>query len=148
MSYYISKSIKEVFVNVKNAVIKALQDEGFGVLTVIDIQEKPYIKFRKYKILGACNPPHAYKALKIEDKIGTMLPYNVILHEIEKDVIEIAAINPLKPIELAIKEKLLNALNALEKEIHLISISNKLRHRCQIALVTDIKRQSIKMKCY
>ncbi len=130
MSYYISKTIKGVFVNVENAVIKALQDEGFGVLTVIDIQEKLHekldVEFRKYKILGACNPTYAYEALKVEDKIGTMLPCNVILQETEKDVIEVSAVNPLKsmqavknkalkPIALDIKEKLSRAMNALEK---------------------------------
>ncbi len=130
MSYYISKTVKGVFINVENALIKVLQDEGFGILTVIDIQEKLHeklnVEFRKYKILGACNPPFAYEALKMEDKIGTMLPCNIIIQEIDKDVIEVAAINPLKsmqavknkalkPIALDIKEKLSKALNALEK---------------------------------
>ena len=108
MSYYISKTVKGVFVNVENAVIKVLQDEGFGILTVIDIQEKLHeklnVEFRKYKILGACNPPFAYEALKMEDKIGTMLPCNVIIQEIDKDVIEVAAINPLKSMQ-AVKNK-------------------------------------------
>ena len=80
-------------------VTAALKDQGFGVLTSIDVKEtmkkKLDVDFKKYHILGACNPPFAYKALQAEDKIGTMLPCNVIIIEVDPDTTEVAAINPL-----------------------------------------------------
>lgn len=78
---------------------EALGKEGFGILSEINIDEKLKEKldvdFRKYKILGACNPPLAHKALQKEDKIGTMLPCNVIVQELDKNRIEVAAIDPV-----------------------------------------------------
>lgn len=98
MDYYISKSIKTDFSEAEKKVTEALKAEGFGVLSHIDIQEKLNEKlgvdFRKYKILGACNPPYAYKALQNEDKVGVMLPCNIILQETEKGLVEIAAVDP------------------------------------------------------
>jgi uncharacterized protein (DUF302 family) len=76
-----------------------LKEEGFGILTEIDVTEtlkqKLDVDFKKYRILGACNPPYAHKALEAEDKIGTMLPCNVIVQEVSKGVIEVAAVNPM-----------------------------------------------------
>jgi len=99
MKYYIDKKINGSFDEVVGQVTEALQKEGFGVLTEIDIQqklkEKVDIDFRKYKILGACNPPYAYQALAAEDKIGTMLPCNVVVQELESGEIEVAAVNPV-----------------------------------------------------
>ncbi len=99
MKYYISKKVKTSFEEAEKTVTEALKKEGFGVLTQIDIQEKLKDKldvdFRKYKILGACNPAFAYKALQQEDKIGTMLPCNVIVQELENNEIEVAAVNPI-----------------------------------------------------
>lgn len=99
MKYYIDKKINGSFDEVVGQVTEALQKEGFGVLTEIDIQqklkEKVDIDFRKYKILGACNPPYAYQALESEDKIGTMLPCNVVVQELENGEIEVAAVNPV-----------------------------------------------------
>jgi len=99
MNYCISKIIKTSFENAEKQTIEALKKEGFGVLTEIDIQEKLKEKlnvdFRKYKILGACNPPFAYKALQLEDKIGIMLPCNVIVQELGKNEIEVAAVDPV-----------------------------------------------------
>jgi len=99
MKYYIDKKINGSFDEVIGQVTEALQKEGFGVLTEIDIQqklkEKVDIDFRKYKILGACNPPYAYQALAAEEKIGTMLPCNVVVQELESGEIEVAAVNPV-----------------------------------------------------
>ncbi|GET25721.1 DUF302 domain-containing protein [Prolixibacter sp. NT017] len=99
MKYYIDKKLNGSFDEVIGQVTEALQKEGFGVLTEIDIQqklkEKVDIDFRKYKILGACNPPYAYQALESEDKIGTMLPCNVVVQELESGEIEVAAVNPV-----------------------------------------------------
>jgi uncharacterized protein (DUF302 family) len=99
MKYYFNKTINGTFEEVIEKVIKGLSDEGFGILTEIDVKEtlkkKLDIDFKKYRILGACNPPYAHKALQAEDKIGTMLPCNVIVQEINPGIIEVAAINPM-----------------------------------------------------
>lgn len=99
MKYYINKTITAEFDQAIELVTEALKTEGFGVLSEIDIQdklkEKLDVDFRKYKILGACNPPNAYKALQYEDKIGVMLPCNVIVQEPGEGRIEIAAVNPV-----------------------------------------------------
>lgn len=99
MNYYINKTISADFEQAIQLVTEALKTEGFGVLSEIDIQqklkEKLDVDFRKYVILGACNPSSAHKALQQEDKIGTMLPCNVILQELDKNVIEVAAVNPV-----------------------------------------------------
>ena len=99
MSYYFSKKINESFEEAVEKVTESLKNEGFGVLTEIDVKEtlkkKMDVDFQKYTILGACNPSFAYKALKAEDKIGTMLPCNVIVQEISEDEVEIAAVDPV-----------------------------------------------------
>ena len=113
MNYYFNKTIKGTFEEVIAKVTQGLKDEGFGILTEIDIKEtlkkKLDVDFKKYKILGACNPPYAYKALQAEDKIGTMLPCNVILQEIEEGVIEVAAVNPMASM-LAVENEKLNVV--------------------------------------
>ena len=99
MKYYISKKIDATFEQAIDEVKEALAIEGFGVLSEINMQqklkEKLDIDFRRYVILGACNPAYAYKALQNEDKIGTMLPCNVVVQELAKNVIEVAAVDPI-----------------------------------------------------
>lgn len=99
MKYYISKKIDATFEQAIDEVKEALGIEGFGVLTEINIQEKLKEKlnvdFRKYKILGACNPAYAYKALQMEDKAGTMLPCSIIVQELGDNEIEVAAVDPI-----------------------------------------------------
>ena len=94
-----SKTISAEFDKAIALVTETLKNEGFGVLSEIDIQhklkEKLDVDFRKYKILGACNPPKAYEALQLEDKIGTMLPCNVIVQEVGENRVEVAAIDPV-----------------------------------------------------
>ncbi len=98
MKYYFAKTVSGEFEEVIRKVTNELEKEGFGVLTQIDIaatlKKKLDVDFKKYQILGACNAPYAHKALKAEDKIGTMLPCNVIVQEVAKGKIEIAAVNP------------------------------------------------------
>lgn len=128
MSYYRSKTLSSSFEEAETRVIDELKKEGFGILTEIDVKEKFKekldVNFRKYKILGACNPPFAYKALQADDKIGTMLPCNVIIQEISEGEIEIAAIDPvasmqavensqLNEIATQIREKLIGVINRL-----------------------------------
>lgn len=99
MDYYFNKTLKGNFNDVVENVTTALKAEGFGVLTEIDIKEtlkkKMDVNFNNYKILGACNPPYAHKALLAENKIGTMLPCNVIVQELDSGAIEVAAVNPM-----------------------------------------------------
>jgi uncharacterized protein (DUF302 family) len=128
MKYYISKKINTNFEQAVHLVTESLKKEGFGILTEINLQEKLKEKldvdFRKYKILGACNPAYAYKAIQQEDKIGTMLPCSVIVQELENDEIEVAAVDPIASmmaienqglVEIAteIKEKLERAIASL-----------------------------------
>lgn len=99
MSYYFSKIMPLDFDRAVEAVVEALKTEGFGVVTEIDIKatlkRKIGVDFRNYRILGACNPALAYEALKLEDKVGTMLPCNVIVQEVDDGHSEVAAIDPL-----------------------------------------------------
>jgi uncharacterized protein (DUF302 family) len=99
MSYYFSKTLEMPFDEAIAHVTEALKGEGFGVLTEIDVKatlkKKLDVDFRNYRILGACNPPFAYRALQEEDKIGTMLPCNVIVQEVGAGVVEVAAIDPV-----------------------------------------------------
>ncbi len=99
MSYYFSKTLSGDFDSVIATVTEALKQEGFGVLTEIDIQatlkKKLDVDFRKYKILGACNPGFAHKALLAEATIGTMLPCNVTVQEHKAGEIEVTAVDPV-----------------------------------------------------
>ncbi|MFY9833099.1 MAG: DUF302 domain-containing protein [Methylocystis sp.] len=98
MSYYITKSTKGDFDAVVSKVIEKLKDEGFGVLTEIDVantlKQKLGVEMKHYRILGACNPGFAHKALSVEDKIGVMLPCNVVVQEKDAGEVDIAAIDP------------------------------------------------------
>lgn len=98
MTYYIARTVSGGFDETVARVVDALKQEGFGVLTEIDVsstlKQKLNIDFRKYRILGACNPPLAHQALSVEDKIGVMLPCNVIVQEAGEGRIDVAAIDP------------------------------------------------------
>jgi len=129
MKYYFEKTTSYTFEEAVTKVTEELRKEGFGVLSEIDIHEKLKEKlgvdFRKYKILGACNPAFAYQALQKEDKIGVMLPCNVIIQEKSDGTIEVAAVDPvasmqaienleLKNIALEVQKKLKNVVDKLE----------------------------------
>jgi uncharacterized protein (DUF302 family) len=128
MSYYFNKTVALAFDEAIEKVKAELKKEGFGVLTEIDVKktlhEKIGADFRPYRILGACNPTYAYKALMAEDKIGTMLPCSVIVQELAPGRVEVAAIDPLASmaavknedlgaIGLEVREKLKKAVEAL-----------------------------------
>jgi len=110
MSYYFSKIINEDFDTAVEKVTAKLKEEGFGVLTEIDVKEtlkkKLDVDFKKYKILGACNPPFAYKALQAEDKIGIMLPCNVIVEENSDGKVEVSAVDPIASMQAVQNESL------------------------------------------
>lgn len=99
MKYYIAKTVDGDFSSVVNRTVESLKAEGFGVLTDIDVRatmkEKLDLEFRDYRILGACNPALAHQALTADDKIGTMLPCNVIVQDLGGGRIEVAAIDPV-----------------------------------------------------
>ena len=121
MNYYFNKTINGTFEEVIDRVTQELKEEGFGILTEIDIKEtlkkKLDVDFKKYRILGACNPPYAHRALLAEDKIGTMLPCNVIVQEIEAGVIEVAAVNPMASMQAVENEKLNEIANEISSKL-------------------------------
>ncbi len=98
MAYYFSKTLKTSFDDAVTRVTQGLQKQEFGILTIIDVKDaikkKLNVDFKKYMILGACHPSTAYQALQAEDKIGLLLPCNVIVREIADDVVEVAAVDP------------------------------------------------------
>ena len=100
MSYYFTKTTPLGYEQALVRVEAELKRDGFGILTEIDVSEtlkkKINVEFRKYKILGACNPSFAHQALQVESRIGTMLPCNVIVQEREDGLTEVSAINPLE----------------------------------------------------
>ncbi len=110
MSYYFSKTLNVSFDEAVSKVTDELKKEGFGILTKIDVKEalkkKLNVDYRKYKILGACNPPFAYQALQAEDKIGTMLPCNVIVQEHVEGNVEITAVDPVASMQAIENPKL------------------------------------------
>ena len=122
MKYYFSKILENTgFEETKEKVIESLKKEGFGVLTQIDIKatlkKKLDVNFRPYEILGACNPPFAYKALLAEDKIGTMLPCNVILQEKEDGNIEVSAVNPSVSMIAIKNDNLADIANEIQQKL-------------------------------
>ncbi len=128
MKYYINKTLNSTFENTLDLVVQALKKEGFGIMTEIVVHEtfknKLNVDFRKYKILGACNPAFAHRALQVEGKIGTMLPCNVIVQELSDNKIEVAAVDPVASMQAVenkelnkiveeVREKLKNVINSL-----------------------------------
>lgn len=128
MSYHYSKVTDQSFDEAIETVTALLKDQGFGVLTEIDVKEtlkkKLDVDFKKYRILGACNPNFAHKALQAEDKIGVMLPCNVIVEEHDDGKVEVTAVDPvasmqavsnesLKPIAEDVRERLQKVIDQL-----------------------------------
>jgi len=128
MSYYLSRKVGVSFDEAVARITDELKKEGFGILTEIDVKatlkKKLDVDVRPYRILGACNPPSAHKALQAENKIGLMLPCNVIVQELADGSVEVAAIDPvasmqavenpaLKAIAGEVREKLSRAVSSL-----------------------------------
>jgi uncharacterized protein (DUF302 family) len=113
MSYY-SRKLKLPFAEVVARVTYNLQEQGFGIVTAIDLKDtfrqKLNIGFRNYKILGACNPQFAYNAIAVESHIGVVLPCNIVIQEHENGEVEVSAINPLESIERAFSNSQLRDL--------------------------------------
>ncbi len=129
MAYYFNTTLAVSFDDAIARTVAALKEETFGIITEIDVQktlhEKIGVAFRKYRILGACNPKLAHEALQLEDKIGTMLPCNVVVQELADGRVEVAAIDPvasmqaidnprLKDAALQVSEKLKRVIARLQ----------------------------------
>jgi uncharacterized protein (DUF302 family) len=125
MSYYVSKILPRGFDEVVVATTDALKQHGFGIITEIDVKQtfkaKLGIDFRNYRILGACNPSMAHEALGLEDKIGTMLPCNVVVQELDGGHTEVAAIDPVASMQAVdnprLKEKAAEVGAALRRAV-------------------------------
>ncbi|HEX9971368.1 MAG TPA: DUF302 domain-containing protein [bacterium] len=121
MSYYFSKIINLPYEKAIEKVTDELKKEGFGVLTEIDVKatlkKKLDVDFRKYKILGACNPSFAYEALKTERMIGTMLPCNVIVQEVEGGKTEVAAVDPMASMQAIQNPKLSSIASEVQTKL-------------------------------
>ena len=128
MAYYFARTLALPFDRAMTHVTEALKREGFGIITDIDVRstfkKKLDVEFRNYRILGACNPKLAYEALALEDKVGTMLPCNVVVQDRGGGQIEIAAIDPvasmaaidnprLKEAAERVREKLKSVIDSL-----------------------------------
>lgn len=123
MNYYHSKLLVNItFDEAIEKVTEDLKAEGFGILTEIDIKatlkKKLDVDFHNYKILGACNPPFAYKALLAEDKIGTMLPCNVIVQEKVAGKVEVSAVDPVASMQAIENEELQGIATEIKDRLH------------------------------
>jgi uncharacterized protein (DUF302 family) len=120
MSYHFSRTVSLPFDKAVAATTEALKNHGFGVLTQIDVKDTLHKKigadFRPYLILGACNPRLAYEALTLEDKIGTMLPCNVVVQQREGGAVEISAVDPVASMS-AIENPKLGAVAGKVREL-------------------------------
>lgn len=118
MSYHFSKKVNLSFDEAVDRTKIVLKENGFGVLTEIDIKntlkEKIGVDFRKYRILGACNPGYAHKALSSEGHIGLMLPCNVIVQEHENGDVEVSAIDPVASMQAVHNDGLIDVANAVQ----------------------------------
>jgi uncharacterized protein (DUF302 family) len=121
MSYYLSKTVTLPF---EDAIVRTkdlLKAEGFGVLTEIDVKEtlekKLGVDFRKYRILGACNPPFAYEVLQVERHIGVLLPCNVIVQESEDGLVEVSAVDPMASMQVVQNPNLLKVANEVRTRL-------------------------------
>ncbi len=119
MSYYFSRTLHTDFDTAVQTVTDALKAKGFGIITQIDLKETFKNKldkdFRPYRILGACNPNYAFEALQREDKVGTMLPCNVIVQQLDSGAVEVAAINPVASMQAIDNDELKNLAGQVEQ---------------------------------
>ena len=121
MSYYFSKVIDESFEDAIKKAVEELKKEGFGVLTEIDVKatmkKKLDVEFPQYRILGACNPQFAHKALQKEPLIGTMLPCNVIIRELQNGKVEVAAVDPVASMLAIQNPELRDIADTIQKKL-------------------------------
>ena len=121
MTYHLSAKLAVPFATAIELTEGALKEEGFGVISRIDIQQtlkaKIDVDFRPYTILGACNPKLAHEALLLEDKVGTMLPCNVIVQQLDSGAVEVAAIDPVASMQAIENPELLKAASLVKEKL-------------------------------
>ena len=121
MAYNNSKIVNYTYEDAIIKVTEELKNEGFGVLTEIDVKEtlkkKLNVDFRKYKILGACNPPFAYQALLMEENIGALMPCNVIIQEKADGKVQVSAVNPLESMQTVGNQELGEIAGEISKRL-------------------------------
>jgi uncharacterized protein (DUF302 family) len=121
MSYYFAKTLTVGFDEAVYRTTEALKHEGFGIITDIDIKDtlkkKINVDFRSYRILGACNPTLAHEALQIEDKVGTMLPCNLVVQDIGGGRTEVAAIDPVASMQAIDNPRLKSAAEQVQAKL-------------------------------
>jgi uncharacterized protein (DUF302 family) len=121
MAYQNSKIVNLTYEDTITKVTEELKKEGFGVLTEIDVREtlkkKLNVDFRKYKILGACNPPFAYQALLMEENIGTLIPCNVVVQEKIDGSVQISVVNPMESMQAVGNQELGEIAGEISKKL-------------------------------
>jgi len=121
MTYYFAKTLTAGFDEAIRRTTEALKREGFGIITEIDVKDtfkkKINVDFRRYRILGACNPTLAHEALQIEDKVGTMLPCNVVVQELDGGGTEVAAIDPVASMQAIDNPRLKQAAERVQAKL-------------------------------
>ncbi|MGH6817494.1 MAG: DUF302 domain-containing protein [Methylovirgula sp.] len=121
MRYYFANTLTSAFEDAVKHTTEALKQAGFGIITEIDVKDtfkkKIGVDFRNYRILGACNPKLAYEALEIEDKVGTMLPCNVVVQDIGGGRVEVAAIDPVASMQAIDNPKLCEAAAVVQGKL-------------------------------
>ncbi len=121
MGYYFAKTLAAGFDDAVRRTTDALKSEGFGIITEIDVKEtfkkKINVDFRPYRILGACNPALAHEALQLEDKVGTMLPCNVVVQDIGGGKTEVAAIDPVASMQAIENPRLKQAAEHVQAKL-------------------------------
>lgn len=124
MRYYFARTLSIPFDDAIAQVSDLLKEAGFGILTDIDVQavfrKKLEVPFRRYRILGACNPSFAHRALSAEDKIGTMLPCNVIVQELDNGMVEVAAVDPVASMEAVHNEHLAELADEVRSRLNAV----------------------------
>ncbi|HKJ74515.1 MAG TPA: DUF302 domain-containing protein, partial [Alphaproteobacteria bacterium] len=122
MNYHMTKTVPLSFDTAIDKVTEALKAEGFGILTDIDVKatlhKKLDIDFRPYRILGACNPPLAHEALEIEDKVGVLLPCNVVVQETKPGEVEVSAMDPVGAMEAIGNDKLTDLAKRVKERLN------------------------------
>ncbi len=121
MRYFYARTVSLSFDEAIERVTETLKNEGFGILTEIDVKEtlkkKLDVDFRPYRILGACNPPFAYQALQTENHVGTMLPCNVVVQELPSGEVEIAAVDPVASMQAIDNEQLRSIAEQIRQKL-------------------------------
>ena len=121
MAYNLTKQVKYSFYEALEKTKEALNKEGFGVISEIDLKtkfkEKLNVEFREYRILGACNPALAHQAIEKEDKIGVLLPCNILVQEREGETAEVTAVNPMETMSSVNNTRLNSIANEVSQKL-------------------------------